>query len=100
MLILSQENALRYREIILGGVAEFGVQNNRVVPHPNFYEKDNLPLKRYAIQTGYDTDASGSFIAWLRKQASIYAYPMPSKRWDIGNLERDEQVKLSMPVSI
>lgn len=68
-------------------------KSNWAVPPFYVYKKEDLPLIRKAIQAGCNTDAPGSFIAWLCKQASVYAYPMPGKRWDIGNLESYEQVK-------
>ena len=68
-------------------------KSNWAVPPFYVYKKEDLPLIRKAIQAGCNTDAPGSFIAWLCKQTSVYAYLMPGKRWDIGNLESYEQVK-------
>ena len=68
-------------------------KSNWAVPPFYVYKKDDLPLIRKAIESGCSTDAPGSFIAWLCDQTSVYAYPMPGKRWDIGNLESYEQVK-------
>ena len=39
------------------------------------------------------TDAHGSFISWPCGQTSVYAWEMPGKRYDIGNLESYETVK-------
>ncbi|MGH0052370.1 MAG: nucleotidyltransferase family protein [Sphaerochaetaceae bacterium] len=68
-------------------------KSNWAVPPFYVYKKETISLIRKAIQAGCNTDAPGSFIAWLCKQTSVYAYPMPGKRWDIGNLESYEQVK-------
>ena len=39
------------------------------------------------------TDAPGSFISWLCTQTNVYAWEMPGKRYDIGNLASYEEVK-------
>ena len=31
--------------------------------------------------------AKKSFIAWLSGETAVHAYPMPGRRFDIGNLE-------------
>ena len=36
----------------------------------------------------------GSYIAWLCNQTTVYAMEMPGKRYDIGNLESYEKVKV------
>ena len=46
-----------------------------------------------AIKNGCGTDAPGSFIAWLSGQTAVYAWEMPGRRYDIGNLESYEEVK-------
>ncbi len=65
------------------------------VPPFYVYKKEDIPPKiKQAIAAGCNTDAPpGSFISWLCNQTSVYAYPMPGKRWDIGNLDDYEQVK-------
>lgn len=35
----------------------------------------------------------GSFIVRFCQQTTVYAYPVPERRWDIGNLESYERVK-------
>ena len=40
-----------------------------------------------------ETDAPGSYIAWLCKETTVHAMEMPGKRYDIGNLESYEKVK-------
>ena len=68
-------------------------KSNWAVPPFYVYKKEDLPLIRKAIDSGCNTDAPGSFIAWLCSHTPVYAYPMPGKRWDIGNLQSYEQVK-------
>jgi len=68
-------------------------KSNWAIPPFYIYKREDLPLLREAIASGCNTDAPGSFITWLYKHSPVYAYPMPGKRWDIGNLESYEQVK-------
>ena len=68
-------------------------KSNWAVPPFYVYKREDLPLIRKAIDSGCNTDAPGSFIAWLCSHTPVYAYPMPGKRWDIGNLQSYEQVK-------
>ena len=44
-----------------------------------------LPLKVHYV--------FADFIAWLAGQTAVYAWEMPGKRYDIGNLESYEEVK-------
>ena len=46
-----------------------------------------------AIADGCGTDAPGSFIAWLCRQAPVYAWEMPGARHDIGTLDGYEVIK-------
>ena len=46
-----------------------------------------------AIADGCGTDAPGSFIAWLCRQAPVYAWEMPGARHDIGTLAGYEEIK-------
>ena len=58
-----------------------------------FYKKDDLKLVDLGIAEGCETDAPGSFIAWLCKRRVVHAWEMPGKRLDIGNLESYEDAK-------
>jgi glucose-1-phosphate thymidylyltransferase len=58
-----------------------------------YYKKDDLKLVSKGIAEGCGTDAPGSFIAWLCGQTKVYAWEMPGRRYDIGNLESYEEVK-------
>ena len=68
-------------------------KSNWAVPPFYVYKREDLHFIRRAIDSGCNTDAPGSFIAWLCSHTPVYAYPMPGKRWDIGNLQSYEQVK-------
>lgn len=59
------------------------------------YTKKDARLVKAGIAAGCGTDAPGSYIAWLCKQTDVYAMEMSGKRYDIGNLESYEQVKMN-----
>ena len=40
-----------------------------------------------ALKEGCNADAPGLFAAWLSYRVPVRAYPIPGKRYDIGNLE-------------
>lgn len=56
---------------------------------PPFYifRKDYLSKIKEGIDSGCKVDAPGGFIEWFANKYSVYAYLMPGKRIDIGNLE-------------
>jgi len=58
-----------------------------------YYTKEDAKLIKDGIEQGCGTDAPGSFAAWLSTKTKVYAYEMPGKRYDIGNLESYEKVK-------
>lgn len=57
------------------------------------YKAEDVPLVKKGIESGCGVDAPGSFIAWLSAQTTVYAYEMPGKRYDIGNLESYRMVQ-------
>lgn len=59
-----------------------------------YYTKEDAKLISVGIQAGCGTDAPGSYIAWLCKQVLVHAMEMPGKRYDIGNLQSYETVKI------
>ena len=63
------------------------------VPAFYYYTREDSHLIRKGIESGCGTDAPGSFIAWLCGQTKVYAWEMPGRRYDIGNLESYEEVK-------
>lgn len=58
-----------------------------------YYTKSDAALVKEGIENGCQTDAPGSFIAWLCQRSPVYSMEMPGKRYDIGNLESYEKVK-------
>ncbi len=58
-----------------------------------YYTKEDARLVKEGIKAGCGTDAPGSYIAWLSTQRPVYAFVMPGKRYDIGNLESYEKVQ-------
>ena len=63
------------------------------VPAFYYYTKEDARLIKKGIEAGCGTDAPGSFIAWLSTQTTVYAWEMPGRRYDIGNLASYEEVK-------
>ena len=59
-----------------------------------YYTKEAASMVGEAIESGCGTDAPGSFIAWLAERLPVYAMEMPGKRYDIGNLESYNKVKM------
>jgi len=68
-------------------------KSNYCCPPFYFYKKADAARIKEGIKDGCSTDAPGSFVAWLCKKAEVYAFEMPGKRYDIGNLESYEKVK-------
>ena len=60
-----------------------------------FYRRSDVPLVKAGIDSGCGVDAPGSFIAWLSGQTPVYAWEMPGRRYDIGNLASYEEVQQS-----
>ena len=58
-----------------------------------YYTREDASLVARGIEAGCGTDAPGSYIAWLCKQTPVHAMEMPSKRFDVGNLESYEKIK-------
>ena len=63
------------------------------VPAFYYYTREDSHLIEKGIESGCGTDAPGSFIAWLCGQTKVYAWEMPGRRYDIGNMESYEEVK-------
>lgn len=68
-------------------------KSNWCVPAFYCYTREDSHLISKGIECGCGVDAPGSFIAWLAGQTAVYAWEMPGKRYDIGNLESYEEVK-------
>ena len=68
-------------------------QSHWCCPPFYFYRREDVPLVKVGIDSGCGVDAPGSFIAWLAGQTPVYAWEMPGRRYDIGNLASYEEVK-------
>ena len=58
-----------------------------------FYTREDAKLIQKGIDSGCGVDAPGSYIAWLSTQVPVYAFEMPGRRYDIGNLESYRKVE-------
>ena len=65
------------------------------IPAFYYYTREDARLIKKGIEAGCGTDAPGSFIAWLCGQTRVFAWEMPGRRYDIGNLESYEAVRQS-----
>lgn len=68
-------------------------KSNWAIPPFYIYKREDLQVIRRGIEDGCETDAPGSFIAWLCGQCDVYAYEMPGKRYDIGDLKSYQMVQ-------
>lgn len=62
-------------------------RGNHAVPPFYFYTKSDIALVSEALECGCNSDAPGSFAAWLSKKTKMHAFLMPGRRYDVGNLE-------------
>ena len=62
-------------------------KSNWCIPPFYYFTAEDLPLVQAGITDGCGTDAPGSFLAWLCAHRPVYAWPMPGRRYDVGNLE-------------
>lgn len=69
-------------------------QSNWAVPPFYIYPCSDLECILEGIASkACGTDAPGSFISWFCQKATIYAYPMPGKRYDIGDMESYKEIQ-------
>ena len=68
-------------------------KSNMACPPFYYYQKEDIGLINEALYEGISHDAPGSFIQWLCRRKDVYAFLMPGKRYDIGNLESYEEAK-------
>ena len=66
---------------------------NLAVPPFYFYKSSDIKKIEEAIAAGCNTDAPGSFAAWLSKKTDMYAWEMTGNRYDIGDIESYKLVK-------
>jgi len=62
-------------------------KSNWAIPPFYIFKKECLNEIKNGIVNGCKVDAPGGFIEWFSKRNDVYAYLMPGKRIDIGNLE-------------
>lgn len=63
------------------------------VPPFYYYRASDVKRIQEALDDGCGYDAPGSFAAWLSAKTTMYAYCMPGKRYDIGDMNSYEYVK-------
>lgn len=68
-------------------------KSNFACPPFYYYKNEDINLIEEALYDGVSADAPGSFISWLCERSDVHAFPMPGKRYDIGNIESYEEAK-------
>ena len=68
-------------------------KGNHAVPPFYCYKAADVSRISEALAEGCNADAPGSFAAWLSGHAKVYAFEMPGKRYDIGDLKSYEAVQ-------
>ena len=68
-------------------------KGNLAVPPFYIYKREDFKRLEEAISDGCNTDAPGSFAAWLSAETVMHAWLMPAKRYDIGDLKSYEEAK-------
>jgi len=62
-------------------------KGNHAVPPFYCYRAEDVARISEALEAGCNADAPGSFAAWLAGKVKVYAFEMPGKRYDIGDIE-------------
>ncbi len=68
-------------------------KSNWAIPPFYIFKKECLNEIKTGIESGCKVDAPGGFIEWFCKRNDVYAYLMPGKRIDIGNLDDYNRIK-------
>ena len=68
-------------------------KGNLAVPPFYCYKARDARRIPEALENGCGFDAPGSFSAWLSKHTPMHAFPMPGRRYDIGDLASYEYVQ-------
>ena len=68
-------------------------KSNWAIPPFYIFKKESLKEIKRGIDSGCNVDAPGGFIVWFCKSNYVFAYEMPGKRIDIGNLEDYYKIK-------
>lgn len=70
-------------------------KSNWCCPPFYIYKADDIARISEAIKDGCGIDAPGSLVSWLCRNSEVYAFEMPGKRYDIGNVESYMTIKES-----
>jgi glucose-1-phosphate thymidylyltransferase len=68
--------------------------SNWLVPPFYYITAKDAEKVPQAIKEGCVVDSPGAFIAWLCQQSPVHAMKMPGSRYDIGDLQSYEDVKI------
>ncbi|MBQ3427885.1 MAG: nucleotidyltransferase family protein [Clostridia bacterium] len=68
-------------------------RSNWCCPPFYIYKAEDIARIGEALEDGCGYDAPGSLVAWMCKKADVYAFEMPGKRYDIGNVESYTRIK-------
>lgn len=68
-------------------------RGNLAVPPFYCYRACDVKRIKEALDDGCGCDAPGSFAAWLSGKTAMYAYRMPGKRYDVGDIKSYEYVQ-------
>ena len=63
------------------------------VPPFYYYKDGDIARIQEALDAGCNTDAPGSYAAWLSKQTKVHAWKMIGSRYDIGDMKSYEAVR-------
>ena len=70
-------------------------ESNWCCPPFYIYKAEDISRVPEAIADGCSVDAPGSLVSWLCQKSDVYAFEMPGKRYDIGNVESYTEIKNS-----
>lgn len=68
-------------------------KGNLAVPPFYIYRAEDAARIQEAVDDGCNTDAPGSFAAWLSRKTAVHAWKMPGKRYDIGDMKSYENAQ-------
>ena len=68
-------------------------RGNLAVPSFYYYRACDAARVQEALAAGCNGDTPGSFAAWLSQRTPMYAYRMPGKRYDVGDVASYEHVQ-------
>ena len=68
-------------------------KSNWCCPPFYIYKAEDIARIGEALSDGCGFDAPGSLVSWLCKKTDVYAFEMPGKRYDIGNVESYTKIK-------